>query len=82
MRTDHAIFMAFIFAFVITILASFWLNKFSRGAGCLGYILILILALIASLLLFLYATTQVLTACLIALVALVFLTIIIMLISR
>ena len=82
MRIDHAIFSAFVAAFVITLVINFWINKLGGAISCLGSIVIFLFSAVAVLLFLMFAPDNLFTIAAITGLAIVVLTLIIHLISQ
>ena len=77
MKPGYALFLALIFGYVALIVISYWASKIGPGLSGKGLLLAFLLVFLATFLVCLFATQQLLTVYLIALVAIVFLTLII-----
>lgn len=77
MKLKYALFLAFLFGYAAVLVTAYWEDKLGNGLSGTGMVFTFLSASLATLLLCLFATRQLLTIALIAAVAVVFLTLIV-----
>jgi hypothetical protein len=77
MKPGYAIFLALVFSYAALLVVSYWAGKLSKGLSGKGLLLTFLLSFVGIFLMCLLASPQLLTTALIAVVAIVFLTLII-----
>ena len=82
MTFGYALFFAAIYAYVLMLVINFWVDKFSRGMGCLAMGIVFLVSAIAILCVLLLAPSHIQSVALYVGIGVVVLTLIVNLISQ
>lgn len=82
MSTGYAIFFSFIAAYIIVLVANFWIDRLGGGLGCLGLVIMFLFTAAAILLFALFAPENIQLIALYIGIGIVVLTLIINLLSQ